>query len=72
MTLAGKRMYVVTDPNHVTAVYRNTRDFTIDFFIKTLMRGFGVSEDILDMSFRPTSKAEGNPKGLPMTEVSAT
>jgi hypothetical protein len=65
-------MYVVTDSNHVTAVYRNTRDFTIDFFIKTLMRGFGVSEDILDPSFRPTSKAEGNPKGLPMAEVSAT
>ncbi|ORY14742.1 cytochrome P450 [Clohesyomyces aquaticus] len=43
ITIAGRRMYILTAPDDVTAAYRNFSTLSMDIFTQDLMRGFNVS-----------------------------
>ncbi len=41
----GQRLYIVTSPQDVSAVYRNTATLTFDKFVYDIMLSVGTSED---------------------------
>lgn len=45
MTVAGQRLYIVTSPQDVTDIYKNTKTLTFDEYVRDVMASIGVSKD---------------------------
>ena len=45
LTVAGQRLYIVTSPQDVTDIYKNTKTLTFDEYVRDVMKSIGVSED---------------------------
>ncbi|KAL8655778.1 MAG: hypothetical protein Q9210_000666 [Variospora velana] len=43
--VAGQLLYVVTSPQDVTDIYKNTKTLTFDEYIRDVMKSIGVSDD---------------------------
>jgi hypothetical protein len=43
--VAGQRHYIVTSPQHVTDIYKNSKTLTFDEYVQDMMRSIGVSAD---------------------------
>ncbi|KAL9032977.1 MAG: hypothetical protein Q9180_006194 [Flavoplaca navasiana] len=41
----GQRLYIVTSPQDVSAIYKNTTTLTFDEFVRDMMLSFGASEE---------------------------
>ena len=66
MTVTGQTFYVLTASKDVSSVYKNTKSFDFDVFVRDLMLWFGASVPAADKMYeRPTSQLQGghpNPK----------
>ncbi|KAL8720936.1 MAG: hypothetical protein Q9181_007815 [Wetmoreana brouardii] len=45
LTVMSQRLYIITSPQDVSAIYRNTTTLTFDEFVRDMMLSFGVSEE---------------------------
>ncbi|KAI4218530.1 MAG: hypothetical protein L6R36_008905 [Xanthoria steineri] len=45
LTVMRQRLYIVTSPQDVSAIYRNTTTLTFDEFVRDMMLSFGASEE---------------------------
>lgn len=45
VTVAGQTLYIITSPDYVPLIYRNTTTLTFDEFVRDMMLSVGASED---------------------------
>ncbi|KAL9037718.1 MAG: hypothetical protein Q9180_003565 [Flavoplaca navasiana] len=45
LTVMGQRLYIVTSPQDVSAIYKNTTTLTFDEFVRDMMLSFGASKE---------------------------
>ncbi|KAL8980434.1 MAG: hypothetical protein Q9205_004475 [Flavoplaca limonia] len=45
LTVMGQKLYIVTSPQDVSAIYKNTTTLTFDEFVRDMMLSFGASEE---------------------------
>jgi hypothetical protein len=67
ITVAGQRLYMVTSPRDVSALYKNTATLTFDEFVHDMMESLGMSKTGLAKSWEPSnspSSSKGH-KALP-------
>ena len=54
--MAGERLYIITSPQDVSAVYKNTVSLTFDDYIRDMMYQFGGSEYAVQKMWQDPSK----------------
>lgn len=54
--MAGERLYIITSPQDVSAVYKNIVSLTFDDYIRDMMYQFGGSEDAVQKMWQDPSK----------------
>ena len=60
ITLAGATFYIITDPQHVSEVYKNSSTLSFDIFLRNIMAEFGSSNSAINKIFRlPICFTEG-------------
>ena len=57
--MAGQTLYIITSPQDVNSLYRNTASLTFDEYVKDMMLSLGVSESGVDSLWRPSQPSEG-------------
>lgn len=45
LMVAGQRLYIVTSPQDVADIYKNTKSLTFDEYVQDVMKSIGVSDD---------------------------
>ncbi|KAL8939674.1 MAG: hypothetical protein Q9211_002625 [Gyalolechia sp. 1 TL-2023] len=45
LTVMGQRLYIVTSPRDISAIYKNTTTLTFDELVRDMMLSFGASEE---------------------------
>jgi hypothetical protein len=67
ITTAKEKIYCITFPEQVSACYKNTKTLSWDEFLNTLMTGFGLTKDALELLWlrpEPGSPAWVDPYGI--------
>lgn len=67
ITVAGQKIYIVTSPEDISAVYKNPQSLTFDGYVKDMYAAFGMSSRGVESMFAPIegSSKSANAKGLP-------
>ncbi|KAI4256319.1 MAG: hypothetical protein L6R42_006294, partial [Xanthoria sp. 1 TBL-2021] len=66
--VAGQLLYIVTSPQDVTDIYKNTKTLTFDEYIQDVMKSIGVSDDGITKLWSTPDKSDnlgGLHKALP-------
>lgn len=65
--MAGQKIYIVTSPEDISAVYKNSQSLTFDGFVKDMYAAFGMSSTGIARLWAPVegSSKSGNVAGLP-------
>ena len=63
ITMAGERLYIITSPQDVSAVYKNVVSLTFDDYIRDMMYQFGGSDDAVHKMWQNPDK-EGSGTAL--------
>ena len=53
LTIAGERLYIVTAPQDVTEIYKNTKTLTFDEYACDVTKSIGVSDDGIAKLWKP-------------------
>ena len=62
LTLGGEKLYFLTAPDHVSALYKNTQSLEFDKIVFELSIMFGVSHGAMDRTYRePTNELDDIP-----------
>ena len=58
--MAGQKLYIVTSPEDISAVYKNPQTLTFDGFVKDMYAAFGMSSTGIAKTFAPAGTASNN------------
>ncbi|MCJ1312934.1 hypothetical protein MMC25_006610 [Agyrium rufum] len=61
--LLGTKLYILTDPRHMSEAYRNSSTLSLDFFVRGLLRACGSSGKVLEKIFRHDANSSLSEKG---------
>lgn len=65
--MAGQKIYVVTLPEDISAVYKNPQSLTFDGYVKDMYAGFGMSSTGIEKMFAPVEGSFQTDKNTGLT-----
>jgi hypothetical protein len=72
VTVAGSRLYILTNPKHVAETYKNTSTLSFEEFVRDMMRTSGSSEFVIKKMYETPDPAKAifpNPHNKPLAKM---